>query len=238
VTNDPIRISAKTLGALAMPGFCARCFWIERHLEARPPFQIFPGIFSSIDSYSKKIVHGWLDRHGEPPAWLRPLGNIKTYKNPPSASKFNFLDGETSIRLTGMPDGILAMDDGSTTIIDYKTARFSRTQDELFPLYEAQLNAYASIGERVGFSPVRQLALIYTEPVTNDAAAGDDANLTFSGFQMGFRARIKPVEIRPDLVPRLLRKARAILDLGSPPTGAGGCANCAALAALVELASS
>jgi len=50
------RISAKSLGALALPEFCPRCFWLKtrvRHL----PFQIFPGIFSSIDAYTKRVVH-------------------------------------------------------------------------------------------------------------------------------------------------------------------------------------
>ena len=55
-----LQISGKDLGALPMKGFCPRCFWISR--RARPPWQIFPGIFSSIDSYSKKVAHGQFDR--------------------------------------------------------------------------------------------------------------------------------------------------------------------------------
>jgi hypothetical protein len=51
-----IRISAKNLGELAMPSFCPRCFWLKLRLNNRLPFQIFPGIFSSIDSYTKTIV--------------------------------------------------------------------------------------------------------------------------------------------------------------------------------------
>ena len=47
--SEPITIAAKNLGGLAMPGFCARCFWIHMHAEGIP-YQIFPGIFSSIDA--------------------------------------------------------------------------------------------------------------------------------------------------------------------------------------------
>jgi len=65
----PLQISGKDLGALAMKGFCPRCFWISR--RAKLPWQIFPGIFSSIDSYSKKVVHGQFDRSGMP-GWLAP----------------------------------------------------------------------------------------------------------------------------------------------------------------------
>ena len=63
----PLQISGKDLGALAMRDFCPRCFWIQRRTKL--PWQIFPGIFSSIDSYSKKVVHGQFDKSGMP-GWL------------------------------------------------------------------------------------------------------------------------------------------------------------------------
>jgi len=44
-----LRISAKNLGELALSDFCPRCFWLKLHAK-RLPFQIFPGIFSSIDA--------------------------------------------------------------------------------------------------------------------------------------------------------------------------------------------
>lgn len=48
-----LRISAKNLGHLALPGAYPRCFWIQTHFKL--PYQIFPGIFSSIDCYTKKV---------------------------------------------------------------------------------------------------------------------------------------------------------------------------------------
>src|SRR5579859_2234168 len=74
--DQPVIISAKTLGQLAMPGYCPRCFWLAMKAD-RLPFQIFPGIFSAIDSYGKSVVHGWFDRYGRPPSWLEPLGLIR-----------------------------------------------------------------------------------------------------------------------------------------------------------------
>ena len=233
--EQPAIISAKTLGQLAMPAVCPRCFWLA--MNADKPFQIFPGIFSAIDSYGKNVVHGWFDRYGKPPEWLAPLGKIRTYRNPPHFSKFAVLDEATSILLRGTPDGIFLMQDGSHTIIDYKTAKFTEYQDDLFPMYEAQLNAYAYIGERLDLKPVSKLALVYTEPVTGAAAAADDSNLTPEGFRMGFRARILEVEINPDLVSRLLKTAASILQSASPSAGIDGCKDCAALASLLRLAS-
>ena len=234
--DQPAIISAKTLGQLALPGYCPRCFWLSMNAR-RLPFQIFPGIFSAIDSYAKNIVHGWFDRYGKAPAWLEPLGAIRTYKVPPHFSKFSVLDEDNSIVLRGTPDGIFLMQDGSYAIIDYKTARFTAFQDNLFPMYDAQLNAYAYIGERLDVKPVSGLALVYTEPLTGNPATSDDANLTPEGFRMDFRARILEVEIQPDLVTRLLKAAADILNLTSPPAGLDGCKDCAAVAGLVQLSS-
>ncbi len=235
--DTPTRISAKTLGSLAMPGACPRCFWINMRCDGELPFQIFPGIFNTIDSYGKRLVETWFNRHGGPPLWLSGLGKIRGFIKPPHHSKFNVLDGETCILLTGMPDAVFQMHDGSHAIVDYKTAKFTAAQDELFPMYEAQLNAYAYIGERSGFRPVSSLALVYTEPATGDASAQEDSNMTPDGFLMGFAAHILSVKIKPDLIPRLLKRARQILDSPSPPPGASGCEDCAALQQLLSLAS-
>jgi hypothetical protein len=232
---DPIVISAKNLGAVAMPGFCPRCFWMQMHADGIP-YQIFPGIFSSIDSYGKKLVHGWFDRHHSAPPWLNPLGNIKGYVNPPHYSKFSILDGKTNVVLRGTPDGILLRGDGSHLIVDYKTAKFTVHQDELFPMYEVQLNAYALIGEQKGIAPVSGLALIYTEPVTDDSTTKKDAYQTNSGFLMEFSAHIRAVDLAPEKIPPLLARVREIYDLERPPKAQAGCKDCALLKVLSGLA--
>ena len=233
-----VTIAAKSLGLLAMPDFCPRCFWIQMHVQNKLPYQIFPGIFSSIDSYGKRLVHAWFDRHGSPPPWLNGLGKIRGYRPPPHYSKFAVLDRKTSVLLRGSPDGILIRDDNSHLIVDYKTAKFTAQQDEMFPMYEVQLNAYAYIGARTGLSPVSGLALIYTEPVTDEAAAQKDAHTTGQGFLMEFSAHILPVRLRPEMVPKLLRRVRVIYDQRRPPQSSQGCEDCQLLANLFAVASS
>jgi hypothetical protein len=232
--SETITISAKNLGGVAMPGFCSRCFWIQMHAVGIP-YQIFPGIFSSIDSYGKRLVHGWFDRHQSPPPWLARLGNIKGYRNPPHYSKFSILDRESNVVLRGTPDAILVMQDDSHVILDYKTAKFTAHQDELFPMYEVQLNAYAVIGEQKGFAPVSGLALVYTEPVTDDASAAQDTNHTGSGFLMEFSAHIRPVDLAPGTIPPLLATVRRIYELKRPPQPREGCKDCTLLEGLIEL---
>lgn len=235
--RSQIRISAKNLGALGLPSFCPRCFWIQRHAEGGLPYQIFPGIFNSIDSYGKKLVHGWFDRHGSAPPWLASLGDVKGYRPPPHHSKFQFLDAKSSVLLTGSPDGVLIRGDDSHLIIDYKTAKFTEHQDELFPMYEVQLNAYAYLGERCGFSPVSGLALIYTKPVTDATAAARDASMTQEGFLMGFSSHIVPVRMSLDVIPELLWEVHLIDDCLRAPESKQGCKDCSRLENLLSLTS-
>jgi hypothetical protein len=231
---EQIRISAKDLGALAMPGFCPRCFWITRHIR-RLPFQIFPGIFSSIDSYSKKITNRYFEGHSELVHWLAGQGLTGEPVKVPHHSKYNVLDEETGVLLTGMPDEILRLADGSYAILDYKTAKYTAAQDSLHPVYDIQLNVYAYIGERLEFNPVTRLLLVYYEPVTDITAHDVDLLVHDHGFQLGFAGKPLEVAINTARIPGLLRKVREIVDLPAAPRGQPGCADCLALNELIHL---
>ncbi|MDA0733939.1 MAG: PD-(D/E)XK nuclease family protein [Chloroflexi bacterium] len=233
---DRIRISAKALGEVALSGFCPRCFWIKLRMRNRLPFQIFPGIFSSIDSYSKRVVHSWFDRHQRPPDWLQGLGALSGYVEPPSYTTFQIVNEEYNVLLTGSPDGVFVREDGSHLIVDYKTSRHTKNQDKLYPMYETQLNAYAQIGEQCGLNPVSGLALIYTEPLTDDGSASDDAIHNGKGFAMGFSVHIVDVPLNVKMLEPLLAKTREIHDLPNSPSGRTDCKDCQQLDSLLELA--
>ena len=224
-----LQISGKDLGALAQKGFCARCFWIAR--RAKLPWQVFPGIFSSIDSYWKKVVHGHFDARGAP-AWLAPLGELKGYREPPSWREFQVPVEEHGLLLTGAPDAVLQRADGTLVIADYKTSRLTANQDRLLPVYRVQLNAYAYIARRLGWNPVAMLALVYTEPVTDEGAAAADVARREDGFAMGFAAKIVPVPLDEAMLGPLFAKAAELHALEAPPAGRAGCEDCARLEAI------
>ena len=233
--NNQIRISAKNLGSVALPDFCPRCHWIVLKCCFKLPYQIFPGIFSSIDSYSKKIVHSWLDRHNRLPEWLDGLKNVCGYISPPHHSKFNKVIEEHNILITGSPDAIFQKVDGSYLIADYKTARYTKTQDYLYPMYEAQLNAYGMIAKDYGLNPVSELALIYTEPVTDNDIANQDSVNTLHGFTMKFRANIHHVKVDVEILNPLFTETRRIYELENAPASRSGCKDCALLNQMVQL---
>jgi len=229
------RISAKTLGELALPEFCPRCFWIKQH-AGKLPYQIFPGIFSSIDSYTKKMIHCHFDEGKCSPAWLSELGDLTGYVNPPHYTKFQIIDPASDVTLWGTPDGIFKAADGSHIIVDYKTAKFTGSQDRLMPVYQVQLNAYAVIGEQCGLHPVSRLALIYMEPVTDGKETFFMSNHRKYGFDMGFAATVHDINLEPGLITTLLAQAKEIYEMPVPPGGRTECKECASLENLITIA--
>lgn len=219
------QISAKTLGMLALKPYCPRCCWIK--LKCKLPYQKFPGIFSSIDSYTKKVVHGYMDQHKTPPSWMDDIGNIVGYIEPPHYSKFQVTLLEYGILMTGVADLILTLEDGTICIADYKTSRFSKAQAVSVPQYTVQLNGYAMIAEKIGLGRASKLALIYMEPQTTDEDAILKVNNHDSGFKMDFQARIVDIELNLEkkLSP-VLKIAQQLSTLLQPPKRKAGCKEC------------
>ena len=219
------QVSAKMLGALALRPYCPRCSWIYLHCQL--PYQRFPGIFSTIDSYTKKVVHGYFDLFEKSPPWLAEIGNIVGYIDPPHHSKFRMSFEDYGILMTGVADTILKLDDGSLCIADYKTTRFSKAQSALMPQHLVQLNGYAKIAETIGLGKVSKIALIFMEPQSSQESASNESNRTDVGFKMPFAAKVLEIDLNPPkyLAP-VLKKARRLLDLKSPPQSTANCKEC------------
>jgi len=236
----PITISARILGELALPDFCPRCFWIKLRCENKVPFQIpMPGIFNSIDAYGKKLIHGFFDQNKALPPWYPDIGKVREYVSPHYLhwSKFTVDDPKTKITVRGTPDDVFRLSDGSHHIVDYKTAKATEKQDELFPMYEVQLNLYAYISPKVGFSPITGLSLIYMEPQTDLQSDGIDDLMSRQDFSLKFEATLVPVANRAGtLIPDLLQRARKICDSARPPSGRDGCKDCKLLEKLMAVA--
>ncbi|MBE0415740.1 MAG: PD-(D/E)XK nuclease family protein [Dehalococcoidia bacterium] len=230
-------ISAGTLGELARPDFCPRCFWIRLKCE-KLPFQIaMPGIFSSIDSYVKKVVHRYYEKEGKLPEWFPYVGEVVKLEKTPSYHQFMITDPQTGVTLRGTPDDLFQLQDSSYHIVDYKTARLTTKQDELFPGYEVQLNAYAYIGNRTCFSPVSALTLVYLDPDTDFNSSPDLLSRSEDQLMLGFTPKTKSVEVKPQsFIEELLNRASEINELEVPPPHISGCEDCQLLENLIRIA--
>ena len=241
----PLTISATALGELAQSDLCPRCFWIKRNCKL--PYQTFPGIFSSIDAYVKRVVHRYFERERRLPDWFPALrlgsghasGQVVGLEQVPHYTKFSVTDPKSGVTLRGEPDDVLRLEDSQYHIVDYKTARFSANAGAMYPVYEVQLNAYAYIGQRTLFSPVSGLSLIYLDPDTDLDSFPEWLNRSEGDFTLGFTPKQRLVELKPDsFVEELMRQASEIAGSEAPPEPASGCRDCDALEQLLELAKS
>ena len=228
-----MRISAKNLGILALPDCGPRCVWMRAKLGWKSPWTIMPGIFSSIDGFSKRAILAYFETNGHFPPWIagrwaeaRPLPT-------PHHSTFRLTDPETGIVLTGVPDLMLGLPRRRLAILDLKTARFSKHQDFLLPMYQIQLVGYALIAEGLGMGAVEALGLIFGEPPANDDNRGLDALVDDKGFSMPFKTTAEPIELNRALIPPLLRQAKTLLEMENPPQGQEGCKECRLIEELI-----
>ena len=229
-----VTISATQLGQYASSRFCLHCAWVRLHVK-KLPFQSFPGIFSTIDRYNKFIVQSHFERENALPVWLKDLGEVESNINPPHWSRFKVTHEETEVTVRGEADGIFKMRDGSYTIVDYKTSKYSPAQRGMYSSYAVQLNAYAYIGERLGLLPVRRLALVFMEPIADEQTANDPRLVDDLGFSMEFQSTIVDVALRSEkLIPPLLRRVRDVADMERSPGGSDSCKDCQAMDSLFD----
>jgi hypothetical protein len=226
------KISAKTLGAVGLKDFCPKCFWLQQHIK-KTPWSIFPGIFSSIDSYTKKCVHSLIDTKRQNDSYLAAMGDIKQYHKAPHWSKFTKEYPQYDITLSGGMDDIFELSDGTFVIPDYKTAKYTENADALLPMYQIQLNAYKEIAEAGIFPNVSALYLVYFEPQTEEINAA--SNSGYQLFFMEFKPKIVPIEINKPQLEAALDIVSQLLKRETPPTGREGCKDCAAIDEIISL---
>jgi hypothetical protein len=200
----------------------------------RLPFQIFPGIFSSIDSYSKKITDKHFRHHGRVPKWFEGFGELGAPIAVPAWQQFQMLDSQTNILVTGVPDEMLRHPKHGIWIGDYKTARFTDAQDTLAPMYQVQLNSYALIAPKISLGPVYGLGLLYYEPITDLREADPDSLIKDDRFYLEFAPKLKSVKLEPNLIPPLLNRVREICDTAEIPAARLDCRDCSILENLIR----
>lgn len=231
-----MRISATMLGRLALSDACERCFWLGYHMGDKLPFQRpFPGIFASIDSYTKRAIETQFRSMGGTPSYLSELGSLDKPIKPPNHHQFSYTDPELGVTLRGVPDMMFLRRDGTMVIGDYKTARLTDAQKNLLPAYAVQLNTYALIASRLSYPPVSLLALLYCEPETEDHHLEEPNNHLPYGFRLGFRCTVVKVAIDPQQVYQLAHRAKQIVLSPDPPPSREGCESCQQFEQLLRL---
>ena len=229
---EAIHLSIKELSALVGPDFCPRCFWITLHMRHGLPFQApQAGIYFAIEAYCRRLIHRWIDVYHQPPPWLSGLGDLKAYQplphhKPPFVPVFSVTEPEYGITISGGPSDALIRPDKSYLLVDYKAAKYTEVQQNLFPMYAARLNAYAWVGQFCRLTPVSGLALVYLEPATNRDAVADETKYSEDGFGVDFTATVLDAPMDADTLISLFAQTREIYDCDPCPDGREGCQDC------------
>ena len=192
-----ITISATELGHYATRYSCLRCAWVRMHIKDLP-YQSFPAIFSSIDSFTKNVIATYYEKYSSLPDWMDDIGNVIENLKPPNWRKFHRTDGGTGITVRGEADAIFRLSDESYVIADYKTSRYNPDRKSTLLSYQMQLNAYAWIAESYGYTPINHLYLIFMEPESQKEYASSNSSTSETGITLGFKSNIIEVDRRPE----------------------------------------
>ncbi len=203
---------------------------------------MFPGIFSSIDRYTKNLVHAFFDEYEEAPACLEGFEDAVDYLE---VGRLQYFDEASGILVTGEPDDVFTLTDAYLGLVDYKTARFPKAlenQDDsesskLLPRYTVQLNVYDYLLEKNDFAKCKKAALVYFNPLTKLSSSEFLDRWNDGGVSLGFEAKVVSVELNhKKVLPPLLALVRKIYELKKAPQGRAGCKNCERIRKMLALA--
>ena len=142
---------------------CPRCFYLKVALGISRPPTAFPKIFNRIDLLMKRLFEGSDTAELYPglPAGHVLFGERRVESQPLP------LAGTIPAFLSGKFDSVVAFDDGSYGVVDFKT---SAPNPKQIPFYSRQLHAYAYALEhaapgKLTLAPITRLGLLVVEPI-------------------------------------------------------------------------
>ncbi len=146
---------------------CPRCFYLRVVRGIDRPAMAFPKVFTRIDSLMKNLFAGKPTSAIDPEL---PPGRVAMQGKWVNSAPIEFPGVAASCYIKGAFDSVLAFDDGSYAVMDFKTSTPSRQH---IAFYGRQLSAYAYALEHpasgaLQLSPVSRLGLLYLDPVDID----------------------------------------------------------------------
>jgi predicted RecB family nuclease len=160
-----------------------------------------------MDGVTKRFMEKFIGRT-DLPKWFPVRG---TFLGPTKTLKAT--DPKSGATLKGRLDALVRTADGKYHIVDYKTAY---PREEAPDYHQLQLDGYAFLLERNGYKPVAGGVLLHFMPEHGDLTDGR------------FPFEITPVRVavNPARIPRILFRARRILEMESPPHPSEDCEWC------------
>jgi len=196
---------------------CKRCFYlkVKYNIVYRGPF---PGMFGKMGDLTSNY---YLDKPASDISPELPAGMVKFREKWVKSVPISFPETSSQCIIKGRFDAIIAFEDGSYGIIDYKT---SDASEEKAAFYSRQLSAYAYALENpapgaLSISPITRLGLFIITP---------DRYERLPNGEIAFITKTNWMDIpRNDATfLELLREIVTLLDMPFPPDPAEDCGLC------------
>jgi hypothetical protein len=196
---------------------CKRCFYlkVKYNITYKGPF---PGMFSRMGALTSNY---YTDKPSSEISPSLPAGTVTLREKWVKSIPISFPDVEGKCIIKGRFDAIMAFEDGTYGIIDYKT---SDASEEKASFYSRQLSAYAYALENpapgaLALSPITRLGLFIITPHRYERTTVGE---------MAFVTRTTWLDIPRDDAAflALLREVVTLLDLPVPPEPAEDCGLC------------
>ena len=196
---------------------CKRCFYlkVKHNIGYKGSF---PGMFSKMGNLTSTY---YLEKSSSEISPKLPAGIVKFREKWVKSVPISFQEIKSQCVIKGRFDAIMAFEDGSYGIIDYKT---SDASEEKAAFYSRQLSAYAYALENpapgaLSISPITHLGLFIITPHRFERMANGE---------LAFVTRTTWMDIPRDDATFLafLREVVALLDMPIPPDPAEDCGLC------------
>ncbi len=199
---------------------CPRCFYLQVVRGISRPPSAFPKVFGRIDSLMKNL---FADQPSYKVSPDLPPGKVAMQGKWVTSEPLSFAGIEASCYIKGAFDSVIAFDDGSYCVMDFKTSQPSPAH---IGFYGRQLHAYAYALEHpapkaLALQPVKRLGLLYLDPVDIDHLP-DHRRITYGG-----EVTWTEIPLAMDGFMEFMRGVLSVLSQSEPPPAAEGCAFCA-----------
>jgi hypothetical protein len=196
---------------------CKRCFYLKVRYNLGYK-GTFPGMFSKMGALTSNY---YMEKSSSEISPDLPAGTVTLREKWVKSIPIRFPDLESQCVIKGRFDAVMAFEDGTYGIIDYKT---SDAGAEKAAFYSRQLSAYAYALENpapgaLSLSPITRLGLFIITPHRFEPT---------SKGEMAFVTRTTWLDIPRDNATflALLREVVSLLDLPVPPEPAEDCGLC------------
>lgn len=234
--TDPLTISARNAGQVALEKYCPRCAWYLLHLK-KFPFQFgMPGVMFYLEQVEKSYIFAYLDQHHHLPKEFGPFATCTEPVEFPF--RMSAKHKESGVIVTAQADMMLRNQDGTIALLDLKTAKSDGGGKVFHPQYAIQCVGYSWVTQEAKIGEVGSAGLVFCEIQHDEFKEAPLDYSTKGGITVPFKFTVHPVELDYERFAKCLKEMARIWHEPRPPKGSENCKDCVLLNRLFDFESS